>query len=459
MAGIGFELRKILAKPGYLSTFRAFGYAALISSGPWVLSIVSLALLGIVCRGMASATQMELVFASVTYVYALSLILTGPIQMVLTRYAADQFFSHRKGKIFPAIITTLACTSPVSAVIGLILFVGFVPAPLCFQLSSACLFVLVTSIWVMTVALTASKNYHGVLISFLSGYTISFLASFAFTFWMGPSGTMLGMVAGHFALLLMLLRNTFKEIGTLGVRNLEILDYFKKYRHLAFCGLFYNLGIWIDKVLFWFIAPDRKQVAGILYSSPDYDQVVYLSFLTIVPGMAVFLLTLETGFATHYEKFVQQVLGKGTFDQITEAKEGMVTALRTGFAQLIKIQGCVTLLLIIFADRFLPSLGLGAVQGGSFQITTLGVFLLVLFLSQMTILFYLGKLRNAMLCCFIFALINGTVTAWSIFSGEQWYGMGFLVASAAAATITAINVNRHLELLEYDTFTSQSIQG
>lgn len=459
MAGIGFELRKILAKPGYLNTFRAFGYAALISSGPWVLSIVSLALLGIVCRGMASATQMELVFASVTYVYALSLILTGPIQMVLTRYAADQYFSHRKGKIFPAIITTLACTSPLSAGIGLILFVGFVPAPLCFQLSSACLFVLVTSIWVMTVALTASKDYHGVLISFLSGYAISFLASLAFTFWLGPSGTMLGMVAGHFALLLMLLRNTFKEIGTVEVRNLEILDYFKRYSHLAFCGLFYNLGIWIDKILFWYISPDRKQVAGILYSSPDYDQVVYLSFLTIVPGMAVFLLTLETGFATHYEQFVQRVLGKGTFDQITEAKEGMVTALRTGFAQLIKIQGCVTLLLIIFADRFLPALGLGAVQGSSFQITTLGVFLLVLFLSQMTILFYLGKLRNAMLCCFIFALINGTVTAWSIFSGEQWYGMGFLVASAAAATIAAINVNRHLELLEYDTFTSQSIQG
>ena len=67
MAGIGFELRKILAKPGYLNTLRAYGYAALISSGPWVLSIVSLSFLGIVCRGMASDKQMELVFSSVTY--------------------------------------------------------------------------------------------------------------------------------------------------------------------------------------------------------------------------------------------------------------------------------------------------------------------------------------------------------------------------------------------------------
>jgi polysaccharide biosynthesis protein PelG len=270
---------------------------------------------------------------------------------------------------------------------------------------------------------------------------------------------MLGMVAGHFVLLLLLLRITFKEIGETEVKNFEVFGYFRKYRDLAFCGLFYNLGIWIDKILFWFISSDRKQVSGILYTSPDYDQVVYLSFLTIVPGMAVFLLTLETGFATHYEQFVQRVLGKGTLEQITEAKEGMVKALRVGFGQLIKIQGGVTLLLIIFADRFLPMVGLGAVQGGSFQITTLGVFLLVLFLSQMTILFYLGKLRDAMICCLVFALINGTVTAWSIYTGEQWYGVGFLMASAAAVTLAATRVNRHLDQLEYDTFTSQSIHG
>jgi uncharacterized membrane protein len=459
MAGIGFELRKILARPGYLNTLRAYGYAALISSGPWVLSIVSLALLGIVCRRMASEKQMELVFAAVTYVYALSLILTGPIQMVLTRYAADQAFSHRTKQIFPAIMTTLAMTSALSAVIGLVLFVGFVPGPLLFQLSSACLLMLVTSIWVMTVALTASKNYHGVLLSFCAGYGLSFLASWAFTVWLGPSATMLGMVAGHSVLLVLLLRLTFQEIGEMEIKNLEIYHYYNKYRDLALCGLFYNLGIWIDKILFWFISADRKQVSGVIFVSPDYDQVVYLSFLTIVPGMAVFLLTLETGFATYYEQFVQRVLGKGTFEQIAEAKQGMVRSLREGFSQLVKVQGTLTLLLIIFTDQFLAFVGLGAVQSGSFQTTALGVFLLVLFLSHLTICFYLGKLRDAMLCCLIFTLVNGAVTAWSIYSGEQWYGFGFLIASAVATAIAATRVNRHLRLLEYDTFTSQSIHG
>jgi uncharacterized membrane protein len=459
MAGIGFELRKILARPGYLNTLRAYGYAALISSGPWVLSIVSLALLGIVIRGLASAKELDLVFATVTYIYALSLILTGPIQMVLTRYVADQFFRHTREKIYSAIITTLALTSSLSAIVGFILFALLVPAPLLFQLSSVCLFVLLTSVWIMTVALTASKNYQGVLVSFMLGYAACFAGSWAFTAFLGPSTTMLGMVLGHFLLLVLLSRITFKELRPSQIKNLEVLSYLKKYHHLALCGLFYNLGIWIDKFLFWFVSPERRQIAGILFVSPDYDRVVYLSFLTIVPGMAVFLLTLETGFATHYEQFVQRVLGKATFSQIAEAKENMVASLRVGFLQLIKIQGAFTLLVIIFTDRFLLLAGLGAVQSGAFQITTLGVFLLVLFLSLMTILHYLDKLRDAMVCCLLFAVINGSVTAWTIFSREQWYGLGFLIASAAACGVAFVRVNHYLRFLEYETFTSQSIHG
>ena len=40
MAGIGFELRKILKRDNLLSLLQAYSYAAVISSGPWILSIV-----------------------------------------------------------------------------------------------------------------------------------------------------------------------------------------------------------------------------------------------------------------------------------------------------------------------------------------------------------------------------------------------------------------------------------
>ena len=135
------------------------------------------------------------------------------------------------------------------------------------------------------------------------------------------------------------------------------------------------------------------QVAGILHAAPVYDQVVYLSFLTLTPGMAVFLLKFETDFAAKHDEYVQLVLRKGTFRQIGEVKNNLVSALQSGLIQLIKIQGSFSVVLIIFADKFLQHFGLGAVQTGVFQIATSGVFLLVIFLSLLTVFFYLGKLQ------------------------------------------------------------------
>ncbi len=38
MAGVGFELNKLLAKQGYTGLLQAYGYAALIGSGPWLVA-------------------------------------------------------------------------------------------------------------------------------------------------------------------------------------------------------------------------------------------------------------------------------------------------------------------------------------------------------------------------------------------------------------------------------------
>ena len=42
MAGIGFELRKYLNDDSFSGTIKAYGFAGLISAGPWVLSILCL---------------------------------------------------------------------------------------------------------------------------------------------------------------------------------------------------------------------------------------------------------------------------------------------------------------------------------------------------------------------------------------------------------------------------------
>jgi uncharacterized membrane protein len=197
----------------------------------------------------------------------------------------------------------------------------------------------------------------------------------------------------------------------------------------------------------------------VLHASPIYDRVVYFSFLTVVPGMAVFLLKLETAFARRTELFVQHVLRKGTLSQVSQYKNEMIVAFQDGFSALIKLQGLCTIMLILSANRILPLLGLGAVQTGIYQICLLGAFVLVLFLSLLTTLFYLDKRFDALMCTCLFAGVNALVTAVAIQAGERWYGFGFLAAGVVGTAFAAMLVNRRLQNLDYDTFTSQPLYG
>lgn len=93
MAGIGFELRKLLKKDTLLSLIRAYTYAGVISSGPWVLSII-----GILIAGLFSVSVVMPNFAvsqfqvTVTYLIATSLVFTGGLQLAFTRFCADRTF-------------------------------------------------------------------------------------------------------------------------------------------------------------------------------------------------------------------------------------------------------------------------------------------------------------------------------------------------------------------------------
>ena len=89
MAGIGFELKKILDRQSFLSDLTAYMYAAMVSSGPWLMSILSLAVLGVYHNSQPRHIHHELFQATVVYTYAFSLILVGVVQVVATRFMAD----------------------------------------------------------------------------------------------------------------------------------------------------------------------------------------------------------------------------------------------------------------------------------------------------------------------------------------------------------------------------------
>ncbi|RME86703.1 MAG: histidine kinase, partial [Planctomycetota bacterium] len=104
MAGIGFEIGKVLKKDTYLSTFQGYFYGALISSGPWIFTVTSLLFLNLWSENFLDEKSRFLFQGTVTFSFALSLILTGPLQMSLSRYLADHLYRKEFLSLMPSFL-------------------------------------------------------------------------------------------------------------------------------------------------------------------------------------------------------------------------------------------------------------------------------------------------------------------------------------------------------------------
>jgi polysaccharide biosynthesis protein PelG len=457
MAGIGIELRRIAKHESIEGILRAYTYAGIISSGPWIISMLSLIVLTILLRPIMAEASLDLFNASVTHAYAFSLILVGPLQLVLTRHASDRFFAKSRESIFPSCYGALALTMGLALAVGGTFFFLLVPGPLLYQISATALLVCVSCIFIVANYLSALRDYKTVVASFAIGYGASGVLAWACAKWLGPESTILGFAAGHAVLFVLLMMSLHREYGQVGKSEgsaWDFLSYFKRFPALMFTGFFYSVGIWADKLMFWWFSDKHQQLVpgGALFVAPQYDAAVYLSFLSIVPGMAVFFLKLETTFAERYQTFFRVIEERGSLHDIQIAKERVIDSLREGLIQLFKVQGVVTVFLVAFARPVAELAGIGSIQTGIFQITLFGAFLLVCFLSMLTILFYFDDQRGALIACMVFAVANAGLSIPTIFLKEAWYGYGFVVAAGVALLIVANRMNRRVERMEEMVF-------
>ena len=177
MAGIGFELRKLLQRDSYFALVRAYAYAGLISSGPWVLSIVGLAVIGVMSVNIVVPNLLVTQFqVSVTYLIAGSLILTGVVQLSFTRWVSDQLFARRADIIVPNFAGVLLVTNLGAGTLAVMLaFLEFRGESALYRVLMVAGFVTMCDIWVATIFMSGLKFYKTIVVLFGGGYGISVL--------------------------------------------------------------------------------------------------------------------------------------------------------------------------------------------------------------------------------------------------------------------------------------------
>lgn len=459
MAGIGFELRKLLRKDSYFSLVKAYGYAGIISAGPWVISILGILILGFIAITVVVPKFLVVQFqTSVTYLIATSLIFSGLTQQGFTRYIADILFEEKDSHVIPLYNGMLLLLSIASGLFALIMMASFFPNQnIIYKTEMIACFVVMSNIWSSTSLLSGLQSYRTILVVFAIGYATVVLSGLYLQKF-GLEGLLAGVLIGHFVLLLGIIFAIYRHFPILGV--LVKFDFLKRgamYPSLLLTGFFYNMAIWADKFVFWFNPLTGTQIIGPLSSSPIYDLPIFLAYLSIIPAMAVFLVRMETDFVEFYHRFYDAVLEGATLSYIREMRNEVVVSARQGIFDIIKIQSITIFIIFIAAPYILDWLGISQVYLYLFYIDLIGVGLQVVFLGLLNVFFYLDKRNRTVMLTFGFLVLNTSLSHLSIHLGAFYYGYGFTVSLLIMITIAMHYLDKDFESLEYKTFMLQKM--
>ncbi len=453
MAGIGFELRRILSKDTYLATFQAYLYAGLISSGPWVLSILSVLIIGVLSVQVVEPTaQVTQFLVSVTYLMSASLVFTGGLQLMFTRFISDRLFENRDDMILPNLFGAICLVSATAGLLGIAFFATCFPEQTVqYKILMVASFTTMTNLWIVVIFLSGMKAYNRILITMFIGYSLMVLAAYVLRHY-SLEGLLLSFLLAHCFLLFAFLYDIIRQFPSDNLLAFDFLDKKKSFYSLFLTGLFYYLAIWIDKYLFWFNPGTSVDVIGPFNASVIYDIPIFLAYLAIIPGMAVFLVRIETDFAEHYEHLYNAIRGGESLDHIYFLKEQMVFSIRQGILEVFKVQGIAVVLIFIWAPEILGALGISHYYLPLFYIDLVGVSVQVVLMSIMNVYFYLDRRKIVLSINLLFFISNFVLTWWSQQLGPSFYGYGFAVSVILTSLVAMIILNRVLKDLEYETF-------
>lgn len=456
MAGIGFELRKLLRRDTFSGLLLAYTYAGVISSGPWVLSIVAVLIIGIMSVPVVIPHEQVRQFQTVlTYLIAGSLILTGLVQLSFTRYSADRIFEKDHHRLLPNLNGLILVVTVVSGLLAYpFAFIAFPAQSLVLRILIASCFVTLCNVWVGAILLSGLKAYKAILINFACGYGLALVLSWWLRFWQ-LDGLLMAFLIGQFVLFKGMLFVVYRGYPSRQFIEADFLRPRRMYSSLILTGLFYNLGIWADKFVFWYHPWTSEAVIGPFRASQVYDLPVFIAYLAIIPGMAVFLMRMETDFVEYYDRFYDAVREGGSLAYIQEMKDEMVRTAREGIYDIMKIQGIATLLVVVGGRKLLQWAGIPEIHLPLLYIQVVAAGFQVVLLGLLNVFFYLDRRKRVLLLTLVFALLNIVLTWVSIQLGPYFYGYGFAMALIITICIGMFLLDRDLSRLEYETFMLQ----
>jgi uncharacterized membrane protein len=308
---------------------------------PWVLTTAVLVSLPLVIgRGMADLTTARV---AVNVAYAVALLVAGPMQIVVSRYAADRLYERRLHAIAAPFrrglgVTFLACAAPATlALLALDL-------PLRAALWGAALAAAVGAQWTTLSVGNGLCSPAFLLGAVAAGSVSSFLLAALLVAFagLGVSGYLFGLISGQTLTLVILLVGVFRALPDKTDEGAPLMPAFRDYAALAGAGFAFNASLWVDKVVAWYLVGGDQ--ASLHWGASS------LAWFSTIPCLAWVYVEVETRFQRRFRGFYRDLESGAPLDELRHGVRGLVEEAARLLRGALSVQVQVTVFLQLAAD-------------------------------------------------------------------------------------------------------------
>ena len=451
MAGIGFEIRKLIREENIASVFCGYFISALITSGPWIFTIMALGGIAIYGEALASREQLALFRSIIIYNFSFSLVLGGPILMVITRYVSDKFYQKDIQSIPGVLLGSLGLLFISQGPFVALLYFNFLDLELSMAVAAIANYFLISGIWLVSVFLSTLKKYGIISGIFAFGMFAGGSAAIVLGGIASQTGILWGFNIGLGIIFYAFIGRVLLEVPYLKGINLSFISYFKKFWDLALIGLIYNMAIWVDKWVMWFSPQGITHPSGFV-TYPNYDTAMFIAYLTIVPSMAIFFVNIETNFFEKYLRYFKEIQEHSSYQRIKLNQQSINQNLLESARTLFFTQALISLLAIYLATKLFDLFNISYLLLGIFRIGVLAVFFQVLSLYLIILLFYFDFRKQVLAISILMLLTNAFFTYGSLHLGATYFGYGYFLSSLVTFFTVFFVVIHLMKTLPFQTF-------
>jgi uncharacterized membrane protein len=440
LRGSARALRWLTAGP-VLSPVISFLAGAIVAVGPWVVSVIALAVISAALTPVLGHRAIEDLRLAVIYAFGLSLLTTAPIGTLTARLIRNSVNEHGGRRVAELYAVSLmlgaGATQLLTATVAVLL------GGLSLQLGVAFVVLSVSAslLWTDFAVMSALRDFWRLIRSFVLGMVIAiggavFVAR-------GNSGVepvlwsfSVGLLFAHFLMSSHLIRSSELDLARLleaaGMIVAEIRE-----QVLLFAGIVLAVcAVWVDKLVFWFGPVGMRSASGFPHFAP-YDSAMFIAHLSIIPTFAAIFLLNERLAEPRIDAFWQLLRARPTYRAMATEADRLFDDILTAIFRILFVQAAFSALFVELSAHIVMLLSMEMRQLAWMRIGLVAALLQSFFFANCFVIMLCNRARRFFQLQVIFGasnLVAGILAYW--WTGVSAYGV--FVASLVSCLVSFV---------------------